>query len=163
MVDSIDAQRRPRFTLAAFRDASRVPIVPSWLKSRTEFGKNVAWATGFGRHSLGFHAVRIPMYAGKLALRAPRGVGLVCRSYNRWLLDFEGEPVRQSVVRAAIDRPDEAKMYDRLTNKRDRRVRWRGMVTVALVVALVLAVGLLTVAPTATQYTTLARCWRCSG
>ena len=155
MVDSIDAQRRPRFTLSGFRDASRVPIVPSWLKSTTEFGKNVAWATGFGLHSLAFHTVRIPLYAGMLAVRAPRGFARICRSYNRWLWDSEGEPVRQSVVRAAIDHPEEAKMYDRLTNKRDRRVRWRGMVTIALLVALVLAVGLLTVAPTATQYTTL--------
>ena len=42
LVDSIAAQRRPRFSLAAFRDAERVPIIPSWLKSRGEFGKNVA-------------------------------------------------------------------------------------------------------------------------
>ncbi len=156
LVDSIDAQRRPRFTLSGFRDASRVPIVPSWLKSSAEFGKNVAWATGFGLHSLAFHGVRIPLYAGMLAVRAPRGFGRVCRSYTRWLWDAEGEPVRQSVVRAAIDHPEEAKMYDRLTNKRDRRVRWRGIVTIALIVALVLAVTYLAYASTTTQYATVA-------
>jgi len=156
-VDSVAAQRRPRFSLAAFRDAERVPIIPSWLKSTTEFGKNVAWATGFGVHSIGFHTVRIPMYAVVLAWRAPRGLHRVARGYNRWLWDLEGEPVRQSVVRAAIDHPEEAKMYDRLTNKRDRRVRWRAMVTVALVLTLALAVTALTLlTPTGVQYATLA-------
>jgi S-DNA-T family DNA segregation ATPase FtsK/SpoIIIE len=156
LVDSIAAQRRPRFSLAAFRDAERVPIVPSWLRSGAEFGKNVAWATGFGAHSLGFHLLRTPVYAFKLAVRAPRGFGRVCKGYNRWLWDLEGEPVRQSVVRAAIDKPEEAKMYDRLTNKRDRRVRWRGMITLFLTVVLALAVAALIVAPAATQYAALA-------
>jgi S-DNA-T family DNA segregation ATPase FtsK/SpoIIIE len=156
LVDSIAAQRRPRFSLAAFRDAERVPIVPSWLRSGTEFGKNVAWATGFGAHSLGFHLLRTPVYAAKLTVRAPRGFGRVCKGYNRWLWDLEGEPVRQSVVRAAIDKPEEAKTYDRLTNKRDRRVRWRGMVTGFLAVAFLLAVGGLLLAPAVAQYATLA-------
>lgn len=155
MVDSIDAQRRPRFSLSAFRDAQRVPIVPSWLRSATEFGKNLTWATGFGLHSLGFHGFRTPLYAAMLVWRAPRGFGRICHGYNRWLWDREGEPVRQSIVRAAIDKPEEAKMYDRLTTKRDRRVRWRGMVTLALMVALAIAVGALMLAPVAAQYTTL--------
>ena len=97
-----------------------------------------------------------PVYAAKLTVRAPRGFGRVCKGYNRWLWDLEGEPVRQSVVRAAVDKPEEAKMYDRLTNKRDRRVRWRGMITLFLVVVLALAVGALMLAPAAAQYAALA-------
>src|SRR4051794_31128145 len=58
LVDSIAAQRRPRFTLAGFRDATRVPIVPSWLKSGAEFGGNLAWAAGFGVHALAYHGLR---------------------------------------------------------------------------------------------------------
>jgi hypothetical protein len=156
MVDSIDAQRRPRFTLTGFRDAQRVPIVPTWLRSSREFGGNLAWATGFGLHALAYHGLRTPKYGVKLALRAPRGLGRVCRSYNRWWWDLEGEPVRQSVVRAAIDHPEEAKMYDRLTNKRDRRVRWRSIVTLALAVGLLGGAGAVMLAPNATQYTALA-------
>jgi S-DNA-T family DNA segregation ATPase FtsK/SpoIIIE len=60
LVDSIDAQRRPRLTLSGFRDAHRVPIVPTWLKSSREFGGNLAWATGFGLHSLAYHGLRTP-------------------------------------------------------------------------------------------------------
>jgi DNA segregation ATPase FtsK/SpoIIIE, S-DNA-T family len=157
LVDSPAAQRRmPRFTLSGIRDAERRPIIPPWLRSRTEFLGNLAYAAGLAGHSAGYHTVRIPKYAGKLAYRAPRGFGRVCRGYNRWLWDLEGEPVRQAVVRAAIAHPDEAKMYDRLTNKRDRRVRWRGLITIALAVALILAVGMVMVAPTWAQYTTLA-------
>jgi len=156
MVDGIDAQRRPRFSLSGFRDATRVPIVAPWLKSGAEFGKNAAALTGFGVHSLGFHTVRVPLYAGVLTMRAPRGFARICRGYNRWLWDMEGEPVRQSIVRAAIDHPEEAKMYDRLTSKRDRRVRWRGLVTVAVAIALIVAVGAVMLAPTSVQYMGLA-------
>ncbi|WP_433299021.1 cell division protein FtsK [Actinoplanes sp. CA-030573] len=156
LVDSIAAQRRPRFTLSGFRDATRVPIVPSWLKSSAEFGGNLAWAAGFGLHSIAYHGLRTPKYAVKLAWRTPRGFARICAGYNRWLWDLEGEPVRQAIVRAAVDKPDEAKMYDRLSSKRDRRVRWRGMVTVFLAVALMLAVGALLLAPHAAQYATLA-------
>ncbi|OJF15520.1 cell division protein FtsK [Couchioplanes caeruleus] len=155
MVDSIAAQRRPRFSLAAFRDAERVNIIPSWLRSTTEFGKNAAWAAGFGAHTLTFHSVRLPVYAVKLTARAPRGFGRVCKGYNRWLWDLEGEPVRQSVVRAAINKPEEAKTYDRLTNKRDRRVRWRGLITMFLAIMLTVAIGALMLAPVIAQYTCL--------
>ncbi len=157
LVDSIAAQRRPRFTIAGFRDATRVPIVPAWLKSGAEFGGNLAWATGFGLHSIAYHGLRTPKYAAKLALRTPRGFSRVCGGYNRWLWDLEGEPVRQAVVRAAIDKPDEAKMYDRLSSKRDRRVRWRALVTLVFVVpAILIAAALLAfVAPQWTSYAVL--------
>lgn len=152
MVDSVAAQRRPRFTLSGFRDAQRMPIVPTWLRSSAEFSGNLAWAAGFGLHAVAYHGLRAPKYGVKLAARAPRGLRRICRGYNRWLWDLEGEPVRQSVVRAAIDHPEEAKMYDRLTNKRDRRVRWRAMLTVALVLMLVAAVGVLWVASPLVQW-----------
>jgi S-DNA-T family DNA segregation ATPase FtsK/SpoIIIE len=143
LVDSIAAQRRPRFTLAGFRDATRVPIVPSWLKSSTEFGGNLAWATGFGLHSLAYHGLRTPKYAVKLAMRTPRGAMRLGDGYGRWLFDMEGEPVRQAVVRAAVDKPEEAKMYDRLSSKRDRRVRWRALVTLVFVVPAILIASVL--------------------
>jgi S-DNA-T family DNA segregation ATPase FtsK/SpoIIIE len=156
LVDSPGAQRRPRFTLAGIRDAERRPIIPTWLRSRGEFAGNLAYATGLAGHSLGYHAIRLPKYAAKLAWRAPVGFGRVCRGYNRWLWDLEGEPVRQSIVRAAIDRPDEAKMYDRLTTKRDRRVRWRAILTLILFAVLLVGVGALLLAPDWAQWSALA-------
>jgi S-DNA-T family DNA segregation ATPase FtsK/SpoIIIE len=63
LVDSVAAQRRPRFTLAGIRDAERRPIRPDWLRSRTEFVSNLAYAIGLGGHSVGYHALRTPKYA----------------------------------------------------------------------------------------------------
>jgi S-DNA-T family DNA segregation ATPase FtsK/SpoIIIE len=156
LVDSIDAQRRPRFTLAGFRDAQRRPILPGWLRSRSEFTGNLTWAVGLTGHSALYHGLRLPKYAGKLAWRAPVGVYRVARGYGRWLFDLEGEPVRQSVVRAAIDRPEEAKTYQTLARQRDRRVRWRGLTAVPTVGVLLVGVGLLAVAPGVAQVAALA-------
>src|SRR4051794_37309346 len=134
LVDSVEAQRRPRFTLAGLRDGQRRPILPGWVKSRTEFVGNAAWLVGFSAYGTAYHGVRLPKYLLRLAFRAPRGAAKSVRGYVRWLLDLEGEPVRQSIVRAATVRPDEARTYERLSRQRDRRVRWRGIVTTALTV-----------------------------
>ncbi|SCF05486.1 cell division protein FtsK [Micromonospora tulbaghiae] len=155
LVDSVEAQRRPRFSLAGFRDAERVPIVPGWLRSRSEFAGNMAWAGGFGLHALAYHGLRAPKYTVKLAWRAPVGVGRTVRGYGRWLFDLEGEPVRQSVVRAAIDKPEEARTYQGLSRQRDRRVRWRGLTAIPAVLALFTLTGVLLAAPGAVQLAAL--------
>ncbi|SCF33969.1 cell division protein FtsK [Micromonospora mirobrigensis] len=156
LVDSIDAQRRPRFTLAGFRDAQRRPILPGWLRSRSEFTGNLTWATGLAGHGVLYHGLRVPKYAGKLAWRAPAGLGRVVGGYGRWLFDLEAEPVRQAVVRAAVTRPEEAKTYETLARRRDRRVRWRGLTAVALALVLLAGVGVLLAAPPGVQIAALA-------
>ncbi|MGW0501796.1 cell division protein FtsK [Micromonospora sp. NPDC003241] len=156
LVDSVEAQRRPRFSLAGFRDAQRVPIVPDWLRSRSEFIGNLAWAGGFAAHAAGYHALRLPKYTVKLAWRAPVGLGRVVRGYGRWLFDLEGEPVRQSVVRAAIDKPEEARTYQGLSRQRDRRVRWRGLTAIVAALVLFTVAGMLLLAPGVVQLATLA-------
>jgi len=123
LVDSVEAQRRPRFSLAGFRDAQRVPILPGWLRSGREFTGNLTWAAGFGLHATGYHLLRSPKYVGKLTLRSPVGAYRVTRTTVRWLFDLEGEPVRQSTVRR-----ENAEEYLKLSRQRDRRVRWRGVV-----------------------------------
>ncbi|MBY8872877.1 cell division protein FtsK [Micromonospora sp. PLK6-60] len=156
LVDSVEAQRRPRFSLAGFRDAERVPILPGWLRSRAEFARNLTWAGGFAAHAAGYHALRLPKYAGRIAWRAPRGLARLVSGYGRWLFDLEGEPVRQSVVRAAIDKPEEARTYQGLSRQRDRRVRWRGLTAIPAVLALFTLAGVLLLAPGAVQLAALA-------
>ncbi|NYT93736.1 cell division protein FtsK [Salinispora sp. H7-4] len=152
LVDSVEAQRRPRFSLAGFRSAERVPILPGWLRSRAEFAGNLTWAGGFAVHAAGYHALRVPKYAGRIVRRAPRGLGRLVGGYVRWLFDLEGEPVRQAVARAAIDKPEEARTYQGLSRQRDRRVRWRGLTAIVAVLALFTLVGVLAlVAPGAVQ------------
>jgi len=142
LVDSVEAQRRPRFSLAGLRDATRRPIVPGWLRSWTELATTLLWAVGFAIYLLAFYGMRMPKLLVRLAWWAPRGAGRLVVGYHRWLWDREGEPVRAAVVRAAVDRPDEAATYQRLARQRDRRVRWRGLVTVPVLVALVAGAGL---------------------
>lgn len=143
LVDSVQAQRRPRLTLAALRDAERRPIIPGWLLNRTEFFGNLGYAGMLAGHSVGYHGVRLPKYGGKLIWRSPLGLWRVLHSYGRWLTDAEGEPVRQSVVRAATTNASEAHTYDKLSRQRDRRVRWRGLVTVGLALAALVGLGFL--------------------
>ncbi|MFG1609498.1 cell division protein FtsK [Actinoplanes sp. NPDC049265] len=150
LVDSIGVQRRPRFSLASFRDAQRVPIVPSSLKSRAEFAGNLAWAAGFGAHALAYHSVRLPKYAGRIAFRTPRGAVRVVGTYTRWLFDLEGEPVRQATVRT-----EDAETYLKLARQRDRRVRWRGITAAGTAALLVFAVAWLIFAPAWQRWTAL--------
>ena len=155
LVDSPAAQRRPGWSLTGLRDAQRAPIVPGWLTSRTEFAANTAWAAGLAGHTVAYHAVRTPKYALRLAWRAPRGAYRAADAYCRWWWDVEGEPVRQSIVRAAVTRPDEARVYERLSNQRDRRVRWRSIVTAALAVAALIVAGLAFTVPAGLLYLAL--------
>jgi S-DNA-T family DNA segregation ATPase FtsK/SpoIIIE len=150
MVDSLAAQRRPRFTLVGFRDATRVPIVPGWLKSGAEFGGNLAWAAGFGAHAVAYHGLRLPKYALRIAWRTPRGLARVVGGYTRWLFDLEGEPVRQATVRS-----EDAETYIKLARQRDRRVRWRGITAIGTLALVLAVVGWLVLAPAWQRYTAL--------
>jgi S-DNA-T family DNA segregation ATPase FtsK/SpoIIIE len=143
LVDSPQAQRPPRPGLAGLRAAQRRPILPAWARSSAELGEVCRWAVGFVAHTSGYHLAHSPVYAGRLAARAPRGAARVTGGWLRWLLDVEGEPVRQATVRA-----QDAEAYLKLTRQRDRRVRWRALVTSLLLGAIAMVgVGLLLAPP----------------
>jgi DNA segregation ATPase FtsK/SpoIIIE, S-DNA-T family len=131
LVDSPAAQRPARPGLAGLRAAERRPILPAWLRSRAELAGVSRWAAGYAAHTSGYHLARSPVYAGRLAARAPRGAARVLAGWLRWLFDLEGEPVRQGVVRA-----QDADAYLKLARQRDRRVRWRATLSALLVTAL---------------------------
>ena len=151
LVDSPAAQRLPRPGLAGLRAAQRRPIVPAWLRSRNELAEVCRWAAGFAAHTSAYHLTRTPTYAGRLAARAPRGTARLLGGWLRWLLDLEGEPVRQATVRA-----QDAEAYLKLARQRDRRVRWRATLTVLLAVAAVLATITLLVVPPAVRWSAMA-------
>jgi S-DNA-T family DNA segregation ATPase FtsK/SpoIIIE len=148
LVDSPEAQRPARGDL---RDAERRPIVPPWLASRQEFTARARWAAGLAWHYGAYHATRSPKYAGRLAARAPLGAARVAAGWLRWLFDLEGEPVRQATVRA-----EDAEAYRHLSRQRDRRVRWRAVVSTALLAGLVPAAAGLALAPPWARWSVLA-------
>ena len=149
-VDSPAAQRLPRVSLATLRAGQRRPIVPAWLTSRAEALATIRWLAGYAWHAACYHAVRIPKYTVKLALRAPRGFDRLVRGIVRWLFDMEGEPMRQYSARV-----EDADLYLRLSRQRDRRVRWRGLVTAVAVPCMAVATGWLALAEPAVRYTVL--------
>src|SRR6266540_4858507 len=131
LVDSPEAQRLERTTLAALRHAERRPILPPWLRSAREAREMAAWAAGFAGYTSLYYASRTPAAAGRLTARAPYGLARTLGGWRRWLLDAEGEPLR----RASADRAD-AETYLKLARQRDRRVRWRATLSTLLLVAL---------------------------
>jgi S-DNA-T family DNA segregation ATPase FtsK/SpoIIIE len=150
VVDSLEAQRPPRPGLSGLRAAQRRLILPAWLRSRAELGEMARWTVGFAAHTSAYHLARTPTYAGKLLARAPRGTARLTGGWLRWLLDLEGEPVRQATVRA-----QDAEAYLKLARQRDRRVRWRATLSCLLVLAGVLTgLGLL-LAPSVARWAAL--------
>ncbi len=134
LVDTVDAQRPARVSVAGLRAGQRRPVLPGWVRSRAEFADATRWVVGYVGHTTAYHATRTPKYAGKLMFRSPRGLVRVLVTSGRWVFDLEGEPVRQFTVSR-----NDPEQYLRLSRQRDRRVRWRGMV--ALVTLGVLAAG----------------------
>src|SRR5689334_1106995 len=54
-VDSVAAQRRPRFTLTGLKEGERRPILPPWMRSRAEAAAAAAWVAGLAMHTTGYH------------------------------------------------------------------------------------------------------------
>lgn len=152
LVDSPGAQRPDVVSLEAFRTAERRPIIPAWARSKAEFVAACRWVAGYYTHIAGYHAVRTPKYAARLAFRAPRGLGRVVVGATRWATDAEGIPVRLAAVRR-----EDADEYLKLSRQRDDRVRARTIVLVASVlVGTVTAAVLWALAPEAARWAAAA-------
>lgn len=136
--DPVDlAERKDPTTPAEFRaakSAARLPVFPAWLRSREEFRAAATWATTHYAMVSAYHAVRAPVYVGKIGLYAPRGAWRWEETARRWIFDSEG-----AGLRAAAARDEEIDEYLRLVRVRNARVRLR--LTVATLAAVVLVVG----------------------
>jgi S-DNA-T family DNA segregation ATPase FtsK/SpoIIIE len=124
--------------LAALTQARR-PILPTWLAHQDELTTVLGWAVTHTGHVAAFHAVRCPVYAGRLAARAPRGLLRSIAHAFGWMFDLEGAPLRADAV-AKGDRDG----YLRLIEARRDRVRHRLMV--AVMTGIVLTAGALVLA-----------------
>ncbi|QCX79106.1 DNA translocase FtsK [Streptomyces sp. YIM 121038] len=126
--------------LDRIKNSKRLDIIPPWMKSAEEFRDALGWLLGHAWHTVAYHAVRVPfLYLPKLTWRAPRGLFNALGRVGRWTRDAEGEALRQHA--ATHEQIDE---YLKLSRQRDRRVRYRTMVT-AICGPLALALALLLV------------------
>ncbi|MCX5130856.1 cell division protein FtsK [Streptomyces sp. NBC_00340] len=123
--------------------AKRRDVVPLWLRSLAELKTASAWVARHYAHTVGYHALRAPVYAARLAFQAPTGLARFVGGTMRWVADREGEPVRLAAVRR-----EDAAEYLKLSRQRDGRVRLRTLVAVlALFIGLGSALALYVLAP----------------
>ncbi|MFF8292579.1 cell division protein FtsK [Streptomyces sp. NPDC016309] len=121
----------------------RKPVLAGWLTNRRDFLATARHAgANLGYASL-YHGVRLPVYAGRLALMSPRGACRFIASTNRWVWDREAAPLRDFAVCT-----EDVEEYMRLARLRSGRIRLRGLVTlVAAVFGLGFALWLYVLAP----------------
>ncbi|MFF0733328.1 cell division protein FtsK [Streptomyces chartreusis] len=123
--------------------AKRRDVVPMWLRSVAELKTATTWVARHYTHVAGYHALRSPVYALRLAMQAPTGLARFVGGTMRWMADREGEPVRLAAVRR-----EDAAEYLKLSRQRDGRVRLRTLVAVlAMFVGLGAALAIYVLAP----------------
>ncbi|MGW2170060.1 cell division protein FtsK [Streptomyces sp. NPDC001705] len=130
--------------LGRLAGARRRSVVPEWLRSTAELKTAAGWVARHYAHAAGYHALRTPVYAARLALQAPTGAAKFVGGTMRWVADREGEPVRLAAVRR-----EDAAEYLKLSRQRDGRVRLRTLVAVlGMFIGLATALALYVLAPT---------------
>ncbi|GAA3392232.1 cell division protein FtsK [Streptomyces roseoviridis] len=129
--------------LGRLAGGKRRDVIPVWLRSTSELRTAAAWVARHYTHTVGYHALRAPIYAARLALQSPAGTARFIGGTMRWVSDREGEPVRAAAVRR-----EDAAEYLRLSAQRDSRVKLRMMVAaLAMFVGLTVALAIYVLAP----------------
>ncbi|WP_194963042.1 cell division protein FtsK [Streptomyces sp. VN1] len=143
LVDSPTLKAAGPGYLGRLAGAKRRAVVPLWLRSVAELKTASGWVARHYAHTAGYHALRAPVYAARLALQAPTGAARFVGGTMRWVADREGEPVRLAAVRR-----EDAAEYLKLSRQRDGRVRLRTLVAVlALFVGVGSALAIYVLAP----------------
>ncbi|MFF0762290.1 cell division protein FtsK [Streptomyces sp. NPDC003737] len=133
LVDSPTLKATGPGYLGRLAGAKRRAVIPPWLRSVSELKTASGWVARHYAHTAGYHALRAPVYAARLALQAPTGAARFVGGTMRWVADREGEPVRLAAVRR-----EDAAEYLKLSRQRDGRVRLR---TLVAVLAMFIGVG----------------------
>ncbi|MEU1115091.1 MULTISPECIES: cell division protein FtsK [unclassified Streptomyces] len=142
MVDQPTRAAGPGY-LGRLMGAKRREVIPPWLRSWAELKTATSWVARHYAHAVGYHALRSPVYALRLALQAPTGGAKFVGSTMRWMADREGDPVRLAAVRR-----ENAGEYLTLCRQRDGRVRLRTLVTViGMFVGVTTALAMYVLAP----------------
>lgn len=106
------------------------PVIPSWLRKTSELSNATRWATSYYTHVAAFHAVRTPLYTGRLIAQSPRGAGRLIKRWGRWVVDAEARPVEAKAAASA-----DIEAWLALSRDHSRRVRPRRIISIAVAVA----------------------------
>jgi S-DNA-T family DNA segregation ATPase FtsK/SpoIIIE len=118
------------------RPEERRRVLPEWVTDQATRTAAVRWAAERVGHTAAFHAVRAPVYFGRLAGQAPRGLWRTTVAVLAWAIDADSATLRRDSTWRG-----EPRDYLALTRQRKETVQTR-LATLALV--LLLLAGLLT-------------------
>lgn len=130
-------------------DAARKPLLPAWMTDRATRRATIHWWIGHVLHVFGFHTLRTPLYAGRVAARSPIGAGRCLVVLGRWLVDARVASERDAMREALRAEGGSAAPLARLAKQHRTSVLARlgvlivGLVFVLTLVASFSGVGLL--------------------
>jgi S-DNA-T family DNA segregation ATPase FtsK/SpoIIIE len=113
------------------------PILPPWLRHRAELRNTAHWAVRHVAHLGALHAVRLPLYGGRLLIYSPRGAWRAFASGTRWLFDADGLTVQRHAITSLAssvmghERSGHVSQYRSLSKEHGHRVRGR-LIVVAI-------------------------------
>jgi S-DNA-T family DNA segregation ATPase FtsK/SpoIIIE len=113
-------RRDPLIAPWADRVLERRPVIAPWLRSKADITAGARWLGGLVWHMTGFHTVRAPLYAAKLAAWSPRGLGVAVSRSVRWVFDYDSKQLGQHAIRQA-----DSDQYLKVTDARADRIRLR--------------------------------------
>ncbi|ANC31453.1 hypothetical protein [Isoptericola dokdonensis] len=135
------------------RDGDRRPIVPTWLRDRATLGATLAWAAGYAGHFSAYHLLRAPIYAGRLAVRSPIGLGRLVAATWAWVWDTASRDIHWHVM-GKVDDPNH---YIKVRAERRHVIKQRAITLAFIAGPLAAAIAWVAVAaPTAAQVATAA-------
>lgn len=106
------AERRGRL-------ADAPPVLPAWLRDRALLTDNTGFVLRWYGHVWGHHALRAPVYATRLWMRAPRGAQRVAGRWWRWVTDADAKPVTAQAAAGGVD--DWIRLAQTQTNRTNAR------------------------------------------
>lgn len=115
------------------------PILPLWLRDRSQLRSTSEWAVRHLAHLGALHAVRLPLYGGRLLVYSPRGAYRAFASGANWLFDGDGLTVQRHAIMSLAgsvmghERSGHVAQYRSLSKEHAKRVRGR-LFVVALAV-----------------------------
>lgn len=118
-----------------------LPVVPPWLRTPQGRRNMLRWWLRRGWHAGRFHGLRLPLYALRVAVRAPLGAGRTVGRLTLWAFDSRADAMEQELARSG---KGDAETFMKLRKQRSRRVKTRlSSVAAVLVLAAVAAVILI--------------------
>ncbi|MFI7587894.1 hypothetical protein ACIB24_12550 [Spongisporangium articulatum] len=115
------------------------PIVPGWMRSWDGWKGTTRWWLRVQWHAFRFHMFRLPTYAVRALIRAPRGTCRVVAGTVRWALDTRADGLEQDL---ATGTKADSKEFRQLRENRSARIKWRSLV-VAVVLGILVTSGVI--------------------